>query len=141
MNEKFRIFSESISWAVGTPWAFTGAVAAVVLWLLTGPMFAYSDAWQLVINTSTTIITFLMVFVIQNTQNRASRVVELKLDELLRAVTEARTEFVSLDHLTDQELLEIRGEFERLSGKAGALLHDDLQHLGRELKDRAQADQ
>ena len=83
MQNAFREFAEQTAHAVGTYWAFLAAVLTVVVWAVTGPYFAYSDTWQLVINTGTTIVTFLMVFLIQNTQNRESRVMALKLDELL----------------------------------------------------------
>ena len=89
MQERFRKFARRISDLTGSSWAFLLAVAAVVAWLAVGPWFHYSDTWQLVINTGTTIVTFLMVFLIQNTQNRDSKVMQLKLDELLRAVEEA----------------------------------------------------
>jgi len=95
------------------------AVAVVVLWALSGPVFHYSDTWQLVINTSTTIITFLVVFLIQNTQNHDTRAIHLKLDELLRAVETARTSLVDLEHLTDAELLRLEGQFARLRATPG----------------------
>jgi low affinity Fe/Cu permease len=94
------------------------AFAAIIAWAVTGPLFHFSDTWQLVINTATTIITFLMVFVIQNTQNRDTRAIQLKLDELLRAVHGARTGLVALETLTDEELDELQKEFERVRKKA-----------------------
>jgi len=100
--------------ALGSVWAFTGAVALVVLWLLSGPLFGFSDAWQLVINTGTTIVTFLMVFLIQNTQNRDSRALHLKLDELIRSVHAARNRLIDLEDCTDEELDQMQLEFERL---------------------------
>ncbi len=99
---------------MGSPWAFGLAVLLLVLWLLTGPIFHYSDTWQLVINTVTTIITFLMVFLIQNTQNRDTKAIHLKLDELLRGVKGARTGMVSLENLSDEELDRLQSEFEGL---------------------------
>src|SRR5262249_12780454 len=107
LNEAFRKFSETIAHFVGSPWAFWAAVFVVALWAVLGPVFKFSDSWQLVINTGTTIVTFLIVFLIQNTQNRESRIMRLKLDELLRGVEGARTGFVSLDHMSDAELEEI----------------------------------
>jgi low affinity Fe/Cu permease len=136
MSDLFRKFAERTSHAVGTPWAFLLAASAVVIWAATGPLFAYSDTWQLIINTSTTIVTFLMVFLIQNTQNRDARVVSLKLDELLRALHGARTGMVKLDHMSDEELEHIQGQFERLDEKFSTLVQDDIEHVQRELKGR-----
>src|SRR5436190_17406241 len=119
-REGFRSCAHKVSNAVGSPWAFTVAFLLIVAWIVTGPMFHYSDTWQLVINTATTIITFLMVFIIQNTQNRDTRAIQLKLDELLRAVHGARTRLVALETLTDEELDELEKEFERVRKKAAA---------------------
>jgi low affinity Fe/Cu permease len=126
MNRLFHHIAEQTALLVGTPWAFIGAVIVIIVWGLSGPLFGYSDTWQLVVNTGTTIVTFLIVFLIQNTQNRETRVVRLKLDELLRGVHGARTGFVSLDHMTDEELDEIETEFERLTEKFAPLIEDDL---------------
>ncbi len=98
----------------GTPWAFLIAFAFIVLWLLTGPLFDYSTSWQLVVNTGTTIVTFLMVFLIQNTQNREMKALQLKLDELLRGVKGARTGLVNLEEFTDEELDHLKEEFRKL---------------------------
>lgn len=114
MNEIFRKFANAVSNIVGTSWVFIIAVTVVVVWALTGPMFRYSDTWQLVINTGTTIITFLMVFLIQNTQNRDAKAIHLKLDELIRGVKGARTGLVNLEELSDEELEKLHKEFERL---------------------------
>lgn len=119
--------------------AFLLAFAAVAIWASTGPMFGYADTWQLIINTYTTIITFLMVFLIQNTQNRDSRLVTLKLDELLRAVRGARTEMVNLDHMSDAELAHVQQQFEHLQGKFSELVDDDLEHVQHELRSRRDA--
>jgi len=100
---------------MGTSWAFFIALGVVILWAVTGPVFHYSDTWQLVINTSTTIVTFLMVFVIQSTQNRDAMAIHLKIDELLRAITEARTNMVDLEELSDDELCRLKEEFQSLS--------------------------
>ena|SRR6476469_1504362 len=114
MNSVFRIFAQRVAEAVGSPAAFTGGVITIVIWALTGPFFHYSDTWQLVINTGTTIVTFLMVFLIQSTQNRDSKAVHLKLDELIRAVSSARNKLMDLEHCTDEELANIEKEFKRL---------------------------
>jgi low affinity Fe/Cu permease len=99
---------------MGSPAAFAAAIAVVVGWAILGPIYHYSDTWQLVINTGTTIVTFLMVFLMQNTQNRDSKAIQLKLDELLRGVKGARTGLVRLESLTEEELLSLEGEFEAL---------------------------
>ena len=117
MKESFRYFSRSAADYVGTPWAFIIAFGVIVAWGISGPLFHYSDTWQLVINTATTIITFLMVFLIQNTQNRDAMAIHLKLDELLRAVTKARTGLVDLENLNDEQLAKLKREFEVLSQK------------------------
>jgi low affinity Fe/Cu permease len=114
LNEIFRKFANAVSNIVGTSWVFIIAVVIVLIWALTGPMFHYSDTWQLVINTGTTIITFLMVFLIQNTQNRDAKAIHLKLDELIRGVKGARTGLVNLEQLSDEELEKLHKEFERL---------------------------
>lgn len=139
MRELFRELAERASHAVGSYWAFFAALAIVVAWAVTGPYFGYSDTWQLFINTGTTIITFLMVFLIQNAQNREARVVRLKLDELIRAAEGARTGFVSLDHMSDAELELVQEEFERLREKYAPLIDDDLAHVERELAQRRRA--
>ncbi len=136
MNDFFRKTAEKTARAVGSPWAFVGAVAIIGVWAALGPVFHYSDTWQLVINTGTTIITFLIVFLIQNTQNRESRIMRLKLDELLRGVEGARTGFVSLDHMTDAELDEVHQEFERLKEKYAPLVEDDLAAIHNERQSR-----
>ena len=114
MNELFRKFAHRTSAVVGSPWAFLTAVLIIIAWAITGPLFSYSDTWQLIINTSTTIVTFLMVFLIQNTQNRDARAIHLKLDELLWALKEARTGMVDLEDLSDAELQRLQDEFQRL---------------------------
>ena len=117
-------------------WAFLIALLTIIVWALTGPYFNYSDTWQLFINTGTTIVTFLMVFLIQNTQNRETRIVSLKLDELLRGVEGARTGLVELDHMSDDDLELVRQEFARMRDKYAPLVDDDLAHVERELKAR-----
>ena len=108
----FRKFAQSAAEVVGSPWSFIVGVLMTLVWAATGPYFHYSDTWQLVINTGSSIITFLMVFLIQNTQNRDAKVISMKLDELIRAVGAARTELVQMEKLTDQELDGIRTQFE-----------------------------
>ena len=100
---------------MGNPWCFFLAIAVIVVWALTGPLFHFSDTWQLIINTGTTIVTFLMVFLIQNTQNRDARAIHLKLDELIRAVHGARNKMMDLERLSDEELMELRQQFDRIS--------------------------
>jgi low affinity Fe/Cu permease len=114
-NDLFRRIASRASHGVGSPWAFIGAAAVVLLWALTGPLFHYSDTWQLVINTSTTIVTFLMVFLIQNTQNRDSHALHLKLDELIRSNDFARNRLMCLEELDDREIEELQHEFDRLA--------------------------
>src|SRR4051794_40438519 len=114
MAEGFRKFANKVSEITGSPWAFIAAASIVVAWAISGPLFHFSDTWQLVINTGTTIITFLMVFLIQNTQNRDARAIQLKLDELLRAVTQARTDLVDLENCSDEELDQLQEQFARL---------------------------
>jgi low affinity Fe/Cu permease len=114
----FARFAKAIAGASGRPAAFLIAAMVVIAWALSGPMFGYSDTWQLVINTGTTIITFLMVFLIQNTQNRDSIAIQLKLDELINAVKDARNELIDVEDLSDEELLEKREEMIALAEKA-----------------------
>ncbi|MEO8553059.1 MAG: low affinity iron permease family protein [Kofleriaceae bacterium] len=114
MTDYFRGIARKVATAVGSPYGFAIAFVGVIIWLLSGPAFHYSDTWQLVINTSTTIVTFLMVFLIQNSQNHDSRALHLKLDELIRAVSEARTGLVDLENLPEAELRRLEGEFQKL---------------------------
>lgn len=102
------------NWA-GSAGTFLGALLVVLVWAGTGPMFDYSDTWQLVINTGTTIVTFLMVFLIQNTQNRDGKAMQIKLDELIRATKGARMQYVSLEDLTDEEIDQLNRQFQALS--------------------------
>ncbi|HEV8631658.1 MAG TPA: low affinity iron permease family protein [Thermoanaerobaculia bacterium] len=119
MKDLFRRFSHRAAIAVGSVWAFFIALLVVVVWAVTGPLFHFSDTWQLVINTGTTVVTFLMVFLIQATQNRDSREIHLKLDELLRAVTKARTGLANLDDLSDRELDNLLQEFHQARERKG----------------------
>ena len=129
MRELFRKFAQITSQAVGSSWAFILAVLIILIWAVTGPMFHYSDTWQLVINTSTTIITFLMVFLIQNTQNRDAKAIHLKLDELIKGVKGARTSMVNLEQLSDKDLERLQKEFERLH-------HSEIRHVHEEEAER-----
>jgi low affinity Fe/Cu permease len=131
MNELFRKFAHNVSQIVGTSWVFILAVLIIVVWAVTGPMFGYSDTWQLVINTGTTIITFLMVFLIQNTQNRDAKAIHLKLDELIKGVKGARTGLVNLEELSDEELERLQREFSKLQQKANHKNKIDTAELGK----------
>src|SRR3954468_9137265 len=111
MREAFRQWAQRTSCTVGSPYAFLIAVGVVVVWAVSGPLFGFSDTWQLVINTGTTIVTFLMVFLIQNSQNRDSAAIQVKLDELIR-VGAARNSLVGIEHLTDDELEDLRDKCE-----------------------------
>jgi low affinity Fe/Cu permease len=113
----FRKFSCAVAVAVGTHHAFLVALAVVAAWAVTGPLFGFSDTWQLVINTGTTIVTFLMVFLIQATQNRDGKAIQLKLDELIRAQRSARNIFADLENATDEELSEFEAEFKALRAR------------------------
>ena len=118
ISDAFRGFAHRSSTLLGSAWAFCGAVLVIVVWLVTGPAFHFSDTWQLIINTATTVITFLMVFLIQNTQNRDAKAVHLKLDELIRAVKGARNQLVDLENLSDDELKKLEDQFRRLRKQA-----------------------
>jgi len=126
MNEFFRKAARTASSVFGSAWSFIAAIVIVLVWALTGPLFHYSDTWQLVIKTGTTIVTFLMVFLIQNTQNRDSKALHLKLDELLYAMKEARTGLVDLEDLSDAELAKLSKEFQRIArGEARDVVEDE----------------
>ncbi|SRR6266480_2592827 len=118
VRDAFRVFAHRSAFMLGSAWAFTAAVIVILVWLLTGPVFHFSDTWQLIINTATTIITFLMVFLIQNTQNRDAKAMHLKLDELIRAIKSARNELVDLEELSDEELQRLEGQFRRMRKRA-----------------------
>jgi len=140
VNELFRKFSHKTSDAVGSPWAFILALVVIIGWAVTGPLFGFSDTWQLVINTGTTIVTFLMVFLIQNTQNRDAKAIHLKLDELIKGVEGARTGMVDLEEMTDEELKELQEEFKRIherrkdevgqAAEKADLVGDEVAHVG-----------
>ena len=118
VSDAFRSFAHRSSILLGSAWAFCGAVLVIVIWLVTGPAFHFSDTWQLIINTATTVITFLMVFLIQNTQNRDAKAVHLKLDELIRALAGARNQLVDLENLSDDDLKKLEDQFRRLRNQA-----------------------
>jgi low affinity Fe/Cu permease len=122
VSDAFRIFARRSSILLGSAWAFAGALLVILVWILTGPTFHFSDTWQLIINTATTVITFLMVFLIQNTQNRDAKAVHLKLDELIRAIKSARNALVDLEDLSDEDLKRLEQQFQRVRRKA--------EHLG-----------
>ena len=115
LNEKFRKFAVCVAKFSGTPIAFTISVFVIIGWALSGPFFHFSDTWQLVINTGTTIITFLMVFLIQNMQNRDAKAIHLKLDELIRAIKGARNNLVTLENLSEEELDRLQQQFTRIA--------------------------
>lgn len=121
MKNVFRIVANRISNWAGSAYTFLFALLIVVAWAFTGPAFNYSDTWQLVINTGTTIVTFLMVFLIQNTQNRDGKAVQLKLDELIRVTKGARNAYVGLEDLSDEELAQLDKEFKLLGQTPGAV--------------------
>ena len=113
MDRFFTAAASRIALFAGQPVAFIVALALILLWIVTGPLFGWSDTWQLVVNTATTIVTFLMVFLIQNSQNRDAAAIQAKLDELIRAVHDARNDFIGIEHMTDAEIEAIRGALER----------------------------
>ncbi|HEY6916273.1 MAG TPA: low affinity iron permease family protein [Allosphingosinicella sp.] len=118
MDRIFTIVAGRIARAAGQPFAFIGSLFIILLWIVSGPIFHYSDTWQLIINTATTIVTFLMVFLIQNSQNRDAAAMQAKLDELIRAVQDARGQFIGIEHLPDAEICRIRDELETEFGEA-----------------------
>ncbi len=133
MKEKFRRVAARTSVLVGSAGVFALAIGAVLIWLITGPLFGFSDTWQLIINTGTTIVTFLMVFLIQNTQNRDGKAIQLKLDELIRSTKGARMRYVGLEEFSDAELADIEAEIRAIanhpaSKRAMAKLHERLTH-------------
>jgi low affinity Fe/Cu permease len=119
-REWFRRFACATADSMGSPWMFFLAFGMVIIWAISGPAFHFSDAWQLVINTGTTILTFLMVFLIQNTQNRDAKAIQLKLDELIRAVEGARTKLVRLEDMSDEEIGKLQDQFKRLHERLSA---------------------
>ena len=135
MAEMFRRAAARVACAVGSPWAFAGAVLVVVVWAFLGPHLDYSPEWQLVINTGTTIATFLMLFVLQNTQNRDTKAINIKLDELLRAIEGARTGLATVGDLSEDELDRIENEFRKLAEKADDAA-DEIKEIAEEVEDQ-----
>jgi low affinity Fe/Cu permease len=126
----FSIFARRLSVVTGRPSVFTIALATVCVWAVTGPLFEFSDTWQLVINTSTTIVTFRMVFLIQNTQNRDTEAIQIKLDELIRATQGAHNALLDLEELDDTQLDAFRDKYERLAREARSQLRGGQQDVG-----------
>jgi low affinity Fe/Cu permease len=116
--DRFGQFAAQASSWLGSKWAFVGAILVIVVWAFTGPLFHFSDTWQLVINTGTTIVTFLMVFLIQNTQNRDARAINLKLNELIRAIDAARDQMIDIENLSDVELKTLQTKYEKIKADA-----------------------
>jgi low affinity Fe/Cu permease len=110
----FHVFATQAANVVGTKWAFLIALLVIVLWLISGPYFRYSDTWQLVINTGTTVVTFLVVFLIQNTQNRDARAIHLKLDEVIKSIDAAQNEMIDIEHLSDDELQKLADKYQKV---------------------------
>ena len=131
MGGIFERVASRVSTAAGRPRAFAIALAIVIIWGISGPIFGWSDTWQLVINTGTTIVTFLMVFLIQNAQNRDGAAIQAKLDELIRSVSHARNEFIGIEHLTERELDEIRSALEKAAGDEPARHEAIVRLIGR----------
>lgn len=119
-NDWFARFAATASAWLGSKWAFAGAVCIILIWAMTGPVFQFSDTWQLVINTGTTIVTFLMVFLIQNTQNRDARAINLKLNELIRAIDKARDNMIDIENLSDSELDRLHVRYEKVKAQCVA---------------------
>src|SRR5690242_9713568 len=126
----FTRFAKATSRAAGQPATFCGAVAVIVVWAVSGPLFGFSDTWQLVINTGTTIVTFLMVFLIQNTQNRDSEAIQVKLDELIRSMQGAHTVLLDLEELESEELDQIRSNYHKLANEARKKLREGCPDTG-----------
>jgi low affinity Fe/Cu permease len=122
LSHAFRVFAKWAAWATGHPVAFVLAVTIVVVWGLTGPMFDFNETWQLVINTGTTIITFLMIFLIQNTQNRDTAAIQIKLDELIRAMEGAHNALLDLEELEDEDIDRLRTDYCQLAADARRML-------------------
>jgi low affinity Fe/Cu permease len=136
MKDLFHKFSHRTSEIVGAPWAFCVAVLTIIIWALTGPMFHYSDTWQLVINTGTTVVTFLIVFLIQNTQNRDAKAIHLKLDELIRCISTARNSLIDLEDLEEAELMQLQTEFVKLRESSLAIHQEKIDKIEQKIQRR-----
>lgn len=134
MNKFFRRFAEIIAAIVGTPWAFIAALLVLIGWGASGPLFRFSEPWQLAVNSFTTIVTFLMVFVIQNTQNRDFQALQLKLDELLRNTPGAHRGVINLQELTDDELHRLEHAYQQLREKSGATSEHVIDEISRSIE-------
>ena len=130
VSDAFRVFAQRSSIMLGSAWAFTGAVLVILVWILTGPTFHFSDTWQLIINTATTVITFLMVFLIQNTQNRDAEALQLKMDELIRATEGAHNALLDLEELEEHEFDQVRVTYSKLAKRARADLRKGMSDTG-----------
>jgi len=139
LNEGFRKFSIGAAGALGSPWLFVLNVFLIAIWALSGPYFHYSDTWQLLVNTATTVFTYLAVFLIQNTQNRDAKAVHLKLDELISSVAGARNRLVDIEDLSDEELAQLQGEFQRLRKRAMHNKEDNVRAIQGEIADELKA--
>ena len=137
VQDAFRVFARNSSIILGSAWAFTIALLIIIIWAATGPAFHFSNTWQLIINTGTTIVTFLMVFLIQNTQNRDAKAVHLKLDEIIRSIKGARNELVDLEDLSDEELKKLEEQFRQMRTRAenhrSPSRHDEVENAERAL--------
>jgi len=129
LNEQFRRLSRAAADALGSPWLFVANVLLILLWLAAGPFANFSDTWQLVVNTATTVFTYLAVFLIQNTQNRDAKAIHLKLDELISSVHGARNRLVDLESLTDEEMEQLRKQFQELQERASLNQHDAVRAI------------
>src|SRR6476620_2676563 len=135
LNESFRKFSGAAANVLGSPWLFVINVLLILIWLVSGPFFHYSDTWQLLVNTATTVFTYLAVFLIQNTKNRDAKAVHLKLDELISSVAGARNRLVDLENLSDEEITHLQDQFRRLRLLADQNKEDDLRAIHGDIDD------
>ena len=135
LKESFRRFSAYAASVLGSPWLFVINVVLILIWLVSGPFFHFSDTWQLLVNTATTVFTYLAVFLIQNTQNRDAKAVHLKLDELISSVAGARNRLVDLEDLSDEELADLQDQFRKLRQRAKQNKEDDLRAIHGDIDD------
>jgi len=131
-GQGFQTFATTVSYWAGSKWSFLGAMFVIIGWVVSGPYFHYSDTWQLVVNTATTIVTFLMVFLIQNSQNRDARALHLKLDEIIRSIQPAHNEMINIEKLPDKELEVLAKRFEAIRSECEASTEESLPELGRD---------